>query len=89
MVIHGDNMSVAIRLDEEDGDVSVVVGIHDGDEEAAWVSLPAEVAATIALALTARAVEAHQLEKEIAAIPDMSKREGLRKLWERLNSQMN
>jgi translation elongation factor EF-Ts len=89
MVIHGNNVSVAIRLDEDGGDVSVVVGIHCDDEETAWVDLTSEVAAQIALALTARAVEARALEKEIAAIPEETKQSGLQLLWQRLNSQMN
>jgi hypothetical protein len=89
MIVQGNNVSVALRMGEFDGDIKVIIGIHDGDEETAWVAIPSEVAAQVAIALTARAVEARALENEIAAIPMDDRADKLPRIWDRLNSPQN
>jgi hypothetical protein len=88
-MVQGNNVSVSLRMGEFDGDVKVIIGIHDGDEETAWVAIPSEIAAKVSLALALRANEAKHLEMEIADIPMDDRPEKLQKIWNRLNSQAN
>ena len=88
-MVQGNNVSVSLRMGEFDGDVKVILGIHDDDEETAFIAIPWQIAAQVSVALAARAVEGQALEAEIQAIPMDDRPEKLPHIWDRLNSQAN
>lgn len=65
-------VGVGLTLNPEDGDVGVMLSLHDeeGDEDAAsFIVLPVERAIEIASGIMVRAAEARKLEAEILGTP--------------------
>ena len=92
MTTEGNSLSMSIRLQEESGEVRVIVAIHEDDDEneiLAWVALPPEVAAEVVTGLMARCLEARQLEWEIESLSPGQRSAGLRAIYDRLHSPLN
>ena len=64
------NVGVAIRFLPDDGEIRVVLTMHDDDGEPfGWVLLPSHNAAEIGAALMNRALEVRAMELEVESTP--------------------
>jgi hypothetical protein len=85
-------VGVGITLNPEDGDVGVMLSLHDeeGDDDArGFIILTAERSVEIALGMMQRAAEVHKLEEEIMGTPMDDRAAKVAKIVERMHGPAN
>jgi hypothetical protein len=83
-------VGVAFSFHPETGACVVLLTMQDEDgETVAWTHMTPEVASQVTLGIAARTFEAQTLEREVQALPNDERAEGIRKIHDRLYSGLN
>ena len=85
-------VGVGLTLNPEDGEVAIILSLHDEeetDEAIGVIALPPERAAEVGLSLMARAAEGQSLISEILSTPMDDRDATIARIVERLHGTLN
>ena len=85
-------VGVGLTLDPGDGEVGVILSLHDEEDETdavGMIVLPPDRAAEVGLGLLARASEGQNIINELLATPPDDREETIAKIIQRLHGSLN